>query len=252
MFRILTVCTGNICRSPLAESLLRQDLPASDFEVSSAGIMAVPNGRVPAPQLRIGKSVGITDLLNHTARPLTLEHLARADLVLGLSRGHRKMIVRMDPRAVRKTFTLREFAHIAEHVTPDDVEACMVEGTGPLQAAVEAVARLRGMVPSPAGQADFDVVDPFHQSRAVYKASRDQLVPAADVAAAYLNGIVNIFGTRAAAPDTVPEPIREMTEPDIVSQGIPMIPKLPKRAELRRKARAQTGSSYAPALTPRG
>lgn len=247
MFRILTVCTGNICRSPLAESLLRQDLPASDFEVSSSGVMAVPNGRVPAPQVRIGKSVGVTDLHNHTARPLTLDHLAHADLVLGLSRGHRKMIVRMEPRVVRKTFTLREFAHIAQYVTPDDVEACMVEGALPLPAAVEAVARLRGMVPPPSGQADFDVVDPFHQSKAVYKASRDQLVPAADVAAAYLNGIVDIFGTGAAEA----EPVREMTEPDIVSQGIPMVPNLPKRAELRRKARVQAGSDYSPALMPR-
>ena len=125
MFRILTVCTGNICRSPLAESILRQDLPAEHFTVSSAGIMAVPNGQVPDPQLRIGKAIGITDLDQHRAQSLTEGRLGLADLVLGLSRGHRKRTVRLDPVAVRKTFTLREFAHLAPYVTPEDVEECL-------------------------------------------------------------------------------------------------------------------------------
>ena len=71
MFRVLTVCTGNICRSPLAESLLREDLPAEFFTASSAGIMAVPNGQVPKTQVRIGEAMGIKDLPLHRAQMLT-------------------------------------------------------------------------------------------------------------------------------------------------------------------------------------
>ena len=232
MFRVLTVCTGNICRSPLAESLLREDLPAEFFTASSAGIMAVPNGQVPKPQVRIGEAMGIKDLPLHRAQMLTEGKLGVSDLVLALSRGHRKRIVRMDPQVVRKTFTLREFAHLASHVTPADVERCIPESVSTLHAAVEAVARMRGMVPPPGSMEDFDVIDPFRQSRAIYKLSRDQLVPAAETTAAYLNGILDIFGSGEFEGER-----REMTEPDIVSQGIPKIPALPKRAELRRRAK---------------
>ena len=232
MLSILTVCTGNICRSPLAEYLLREDLPPEEFNISSAGIMAVPDGRVPTQQLRIAASIGIGGMEAHRAQMLTKGRLGVSDLILALSRGHRKRIVRMDPQVVRKTFTLREFAHLASHVTPADVEECIPENASTLHAAVEAVARMRGMVPPPGSMEDFDVIDPFRQSRAIYKLSRDQLVPAAETTAAYLNGIVDLFGTGTFEGER-----REMTEPDIVSQGIPKIPALPKRAELRRRSK---------------
>ena len=232
MLSILTVCTGNICRSPLAEYLLREDLPPEEFNISSAGIMAVPDGRVPTQQLRIAASIGIGGMEAHRAQMLTKGRLGVSDLILALSRGHRKRIVRMDPQVVRKTFTLREFAHLASHVTPADVEECIPENASTLHAAVEAVARMRGMVPPPGSMEDFDVIDPFRQSRAIYKLSRDQLVPAAETTAAYLNGIVDLFGTGTFEGER-----REMTEPDIVSQGIPKIPALLKRAELRRRSK---------------
>lgn len=232
MLSILTVCTGNICRSPLAEYLLREDLPPEEFNISSAGIMAVPDGRVPTQQLRIAASIGIGGMEAHRAQMLTKGRLGVSDLILALSRGHRKRIVRMDPQVLRRTFTLREFAYLAGHVRPEDVEVCFPEFPDTLQAAVEAVARMRGMVPPPASNEDFDIVDPFRESRAIYKLSRDQLVPAAETTAAYLNGIVDLFGTGTFEGER-----REMTEPDIVSQGIPKIPALPKRAELRRRSK---------------
>ncbi len=233
MFRILTVCTGNICRSPLAESVLRQDLPEQYFSISSAGVMAVPNGKVPEPQIAIGRGIGITDLEYHRAQSLVPGKLGIADLVLGMSRGHRRKVARMDPLAVRKSFTLREFAHLAQYITPEDVEDCLPDSAGALHAAVEAVARKRGMVPPMASPDEQDIVDPFRQSKAVYKLSRDMLVPAAETTAAYLNGILSIFGAEAA-----PEERHEMTEPDIISQGLPTIRVFPKRANLFRRPKA--------------
>lgn len=237
MFRILTVCTGNICRSPLAESVLRQDLPAQYFTISSAGIMAVPNGQVPEPQIAIGRDIGITDLDRHRAQTLVEGKLGIADLVLGMSRGHRRKIVRMDPLAVRKSFTLREFAHLAAYITPEDVEECLSDSQSALAAAVEAVARKRGMVPPVASQDDLDIVDPFRRSKAVYKRSRDELVPAAETTAAYLNGILNIFGVEAA-----PDERHEMTEPDIISQGLPAVRAFPKRSTLWRRVNGTTNA----------
>lgn len=230
MFRILTVCTGNICRSPLAEYYLRQHLPADVFSISSAGIMAVPNGEVPKPQLKMAESVGVQGLETHRALMLEASRLGLADLILGMSRAHRKRVVRMDPTLVRKTFTLREFATLAEQVTPEDVEGCLQTEPLPLKAAVEAVARLRGMVSPPLGPDEQDVVDPFRRSRAVYKESRDQLVPAAGVVVAYFNGILELFG--AGPTQTL---LQEPTEPDVVSQGLPQVPDFPSRSELRRK-----------------
>ncbi len=229
MFHILTVCTGNICRSPLAESILRIDLDPKVFTISSAGIMAVENGKVPDPQLRIAKSVGVTDLERHRATQITAGKMGISDLILGLSRGHRKRIARMEPTALPRLFTMREFAHLAQYVTPDDIEEQIEGASSPLHAAVAAVNAKRGMVTPVLTGDDLDVVDPFRQSRSVYKESRDQLVPATEVTAAFLQGVVDIFG----GAELRPEP-RELTEPDIVSQGIPKVPNFPKRAELRR------------------
>lgn len=229
MFRITTVCTGNICRSPLAESLLRAELPSGIFTVNSAGVAAVVQGTVPEQQLRIGDALGVTDLREHRAQALTPGMIGISDLILGMSRGHRKRLVRLDPQALRRTFTLREFAHLAEYVTPEDVEAALSDSANPLAAAVEAVARLRGMVPPLPSKAHQDIVDPFRKTRAVYRQSRDELVPAADITAAYLNGVVEIFGVTGADEER-----RPMTEPDIISQGIPKIKRVPKRPSLRR------------------
>ncbi|WP_164996649.1 arsenate reductase/protein-tyrosine-phosphatase family protein [Actinomyces minihominis] len=222
MFRITTVCTGNICRSPLAELLLRADLPATHFSISSAGVMAVPNGQVPDQQLKIGKDLGLTDLARHRARMVTPGLIGASDLILAMSRRHRRKLVQMDPQAVRRIFTLREFAHLAEYVTPEDVEALL--DTDVLSAAVEAVARMRGMVPPLESPDELDIVDPFKQSKDIYRASRDQLLPAAETTAAYFTGILDIF--RESHP---------LTEPNIVSQGIPKISHLPKRSELRKR-----------------
>lgn len=232
MLRILTVCTGNICRSPLAEAVLRQDLPSEYFSVSSAGIMAVPQGSVPEPQLRIAETVGVTDLVSHRARALTPGKIGASDLLLGLSRHHRKRIVRMDPQAVRRTFTLREFAHLAFTVTPAEVELHLAESKDPFTAGVEAVTRKRGMAGPPASPEDFDVVDPFRQSRKIYILSRDQLVPAAEIVGAYFNGILDIFGTGDIAPHYL-----ETTEPDLVSQGIPKVQRLLQDENFRKHPR---------------
>lgn len=229
MFRITTVCTGNICRSPLAESLLRAELPPDIFTMTSAGVAAVVQGEVPDPQIRIGDSLGLIDLREHRAQALVPGMVGVSDLILAMSRGHRKRLVRMDPQAVRRIFTLREFAYLAEYVTPDNVEAALADVPTPLAAAVEAVARLRGMVPPLPTKDHLDIVDPFRQTRAIYKQSRDELVPAAQVTAAYLKGVVEIFGVTGRDEER-----RPMTEPDIISQGIPKVEVLPTRGELRR------------------
>lgn len=192
-FRILTVCTGNVCRSPLAQALLRLELPPELFSVSSAGTAIGREQPVPEPQLRIARELGIEGLEEHRSRPLVAAELDQYDLILGMSRNHRRFAVQKAPRTVRKTFTLREFAHLAAHVTPEDLELARRESPNFFSAAVEAVSLKRGMVPPVASNSDLDVVDPFNKRKADYRMSRDQLVPAAHTAAAYLNRVVELF-----------------------------------------------------------
>src|SRR5258708_13929920 len=89
--RILLVCTGNICRSPLAEALLRRDLTARGFpeiEVSSAGTGAWDGAPGSEGADLVGLERGL-DLSGHRARLLTRELVEGADLVLTMARHHR-------------------------------------------------------------------------------------------------------------------------------------------------------------------
>lgn len=113
-FRILAVCTGNICRSPIVERLLQYRFSGFDggaFEVRSAGIRALA-GRPMTPQIatlasRLGAS---TD--GFEARQLTPGLLSGVDLVLGLTREHRSKVLELRADLLSRTFTLRELARM--------------------------------------------------------------------------------------------------------------------------------------------
>lgn len=189
---ILTVCSGNVCRSPLAEQLLRVGL--QDFEgvsVSSAGTIALIGAGMPPPAAALSARFGAKDAAAHRARQLEERFVREADLVLGLSREHRGAIVELVPAAIRKTFTLREFGHIAASIADDDLDdavspldANQVEHR--MRAAVAAAASLRGVVPPLGSTDDADVLDPYGRSAQAFEASAAQLVPAVRAAVALL------------------------------------------------------------------
>lgn len=210
MFRIATVCTGNVCRSVLAEAVLKRDLPSDIFYVTSAGIRATTGMAVPARQISTARKLGVSGLEEHTARAVSVDTLAGNDLILGMSRGHRRRLLQLDTASARRTFTLREFARLAPLVTTEGVEQEMLRNHNPLRAAVAAVALKRGLLPPPKKREDLDIVDPYLQSRRVYRQSRDQLVPAAETTATFLNLIVDLFGPGDVAKDDALEvPILE-------------------------------------------
>lgn len=105
---ILIVCTGNICRSPVAEQLFQQQLgdsTSSTVRVSSAGIGALLNQPADATVQAMMLERGI-DLSGHRARQLTTEQLRQADLVLVMEKHQRQAVIDMDPTARGKTFLL--------------------------------------------------------------------------------------------------------------------------------------------------
>jgi protein-tyrosine phosphatase len=182
-FHILTVCSGNICRSPMAEQLLRAGL--SDYPgitVTSAGTVGLVGEPMDQRAVDLAVSLGVTDAADHVARELNEQQIREADVVFAMSREHRRAIVQLHPRASRYTFTIREFARIAAEVTDADLtDATLLprdEVAGRFAAAVEAAASLRGIVTPLLDAEDDDVVDPYRRSDDVYALSGKQLVPA--------------------------------------------------------------------------
>jgi protein-tyrosine phosphatase len=174
---ILTVCTGNVCRSPTVERLLARDLGPTVF-VSSAGTHALVGQPISEPMARLLRSHGVEDGA-FAARCLTESMVKDADLVLTVTRAQRSLVVELWPPAVRRTFTLREFARLLERID----RSALPEGNPAerLWAAVHLAAAQRGHRQASA-QAD-DVVDPFRLSDDVYAASFAEITSAVNVIA---------------------------------------------------------------------
>ncbi|AGG65762.1 low molecular weight phosphotyrosine protein phosp [Corynebacterium callunae] len=196
-FRILTVCTGNICRSPLAEQLFRLEFQGDDhFELDSAGTQAMVGHSMPENSLRIARRIGVRDPDQHRAKQLTEPLIDNADLILAMDRGHRKQVVELSPRSTRKVFSVRDFARLVEVTMPVDL-AAEVELAGEtskakLNAAVEAARLGRSDLLPLESPADEDIVDPFGKSDQVYEDSAAQLIPAVRQIASYFKSTLEI------------------------------------------------------------
>jgi protein-tyrosine phosphatase len=103
--RILTVCIGNICRSPTAEYLFRQRLALRDIQLSSAGLGALTGHPIDATAMQLLAEHGV-DGEAHRARQITSAMLREADLVLGMEKSHVVAMTRLAPEASGKIFLL--------------------------------------------------------------------------------------------------------------------------------------------------
>jgi protein-tyrosine-phosphatase len=108
---ILIVCTGNVCRTPMAVGLLRRRLAEKclddRYDVFSAGVRALDGERASENSVlaMAERSIDITD---HVAHTITADDVARSDLILVMSRGHGQIITQTWPQYAWKVHLLSE------------------------------------------------------------------------------------------------------------------------------------------------
>ena len=189
-FSVLMVCTGNICRSPTAERLLRHALRerlgerASAFDVTSAGVGALVDEPIQPHAAALLTAQGV-DAAGFAARQLDGDLLAGSDLLLAMTREHRSVAATQMPQIVPRLFTLREFARLAtagaEQLEPEP---------HPVRRArqlVKAAAGMRGLA-RPGKPADDDVPDPYGRPADAYRLPFALIAEAVDAVAGLIAG----------------------------------------------------------------
>lgn len=200
VFTMLFVCTGNICRSAMAERMARAYLDeamgddAHRIQVVSAGTHAVKGAGVHPDSATVLEGFG-GDPAGHIARQLLDDMAIDADLTLALTRSHRRAVLKAAPRALQRTFTLREAADLVALVEPD----AQLDGDDLAErcrSLVKKMAAARSKRPSDAGD---DVADPIGRPLEVHQ-------EVADVIASSLIPLLTRLSALQAPPVVAEDP----------------------------------------------
>lgn len=123
MKKVLFICTGNTCRSPMAEAIFNKMLqnrdPSShEIKSASAGLYALDNDEATPQAIEVMRNVGI-DLSQHRSRSVDEKMLQEVDLILTMARHHCQQLQEQFPHVQHKVYTLAEYAGLPEEDVSD-------------------------------------------------------------------------------------------------------------------------------------
>jgi protein-tyrosine-phosphatase len=178
MLRILFVCTGNTCRSPLAEGLLRKLIQQErvDAEVRSAGVSAISAAPISKHSATLLQEAGFHEQLQSSA--LSQSDVEWADLILTMTMNHKGTVIQRYPQVVEKAYTLKEF------VEDDPLVLAAIEERERLAAEIQTKQALsepitteerKRFVQLEDGLPDFDIPDPYGGSIDAYRMTAKEI-----------------------------------------------------------------------------
>lgn len=112
MKSIMFVCTGNICRSPMAHGYMQKKVydlkKENEYLISSCGTNANQGEKATYNAVKAMESYGV-DLTKHRATPIESSNIENYDLVFALTESHKTIILKIYPSLKDKVFTLKEY-----------------------------------------------------------------------------------------------------------------------------------------------
>lgn len=181
MLNILFICTGNICRSPMAAQMLEQRLEAagiSGVAIASAGVGAMSGRDLDETVAAAMQELGFKPA-HHVAQQVTEDLIRSADLILTATVDHRTDVVDLAIPANRYTFTLKEFAAVAKYA----VESGVKESAESLADLLAETKLLRGYGHT---VSNLDIADPYRLGIDAARASAVETLEAVELVTKWL------------------------------------------------------------------
>ena len=158
MRTVLLVCTGNICRSPIAGGFIRSLLAMrglEEIEAESAGTAAWEGSQAVPEAIEALRELGV-DISHHRARRLNRSLIEQSDLIVAMAAEHRSAVGRLSPNAALRTFTLKEMVDLLRQIEPLLI-------SGDAEERLDATIREAGVLRASGaeGPTDEDIEDPL-------------------------------------------------------------------------------------------
>ncbi|MFJ4160196.1 low molecular weight phosphatase family protein [Microbacterium testaceum] len=183
LIRVLIVCTGNICRSPLAHLTMQERLSDLEVDFQSAGTRARPGLSMTTEASNLAAEWGVNPAATstHQSAQLTPHAIETASLIVTMTRQQRREVVEMTPSSIGRAFTVRELARLAGATSDQELlrtlEHSGSDSSRDLAVMLKVLAGKRGLIVTSGDPGQDDVVDPYRRSLSTYKRSAAEMSP---------------------------------------------------------------------------